>query len=135
MFAKQNLGYEHQAYIGVGSNLNQPRQRCEQAVNLLRIQPQIIVSQVSSLYESEPMVLEGKNPDEYPWYTNAVIEVKTDLNPYQLFKTLKAIERQMGRSESPAKWEPRVIDLDLLFYDHLVFKTDELTVPHPGIAK
>jgi 2-amino-4-hydroxy-6-hydroxymethyldihydropteridine diphosphokinase len=62
------------------------------------------------------------------------IEAETGLEPEELLKVLKKTETAMGRSPG-TRWGPRVIDLDILFYDDLVIKTADLEVPHPGIKE
>lgn len=67
---------------------------------------------------------------EQPDFLNLALEVQTDLAPAELLRALKAIEGQMGRTETGARWRPRVIDIDILFMDGLVVDHDELQVPH-----
>jgi len=69
---------------------------------------------------------------EQPDFLNKVIQVETSLSPLELLERLLDIENKMGRIRD-VKWGPRIIDLDLLFYDDLVYKDAELTIPHPGI--
>jgi 2-amino-4-hydroxy-6-hydroxymethyldihydropteridine diphosphokinase len=59
-----------------------------------------------------------------------VIEAVTDLDPLELIRQLKQIEREMGRTPA-VRFGPRLIDLDLLFFEHRVIEMDLLTVPHP----
>lgn len=120
---------EHTAFIAIGSNMDSPADNCIEAANLLDDHPAISVSDRSSLYETEPF---GKNDQD--WFINSVVEVTTHLSPELLFKACLAIEKKMGRVREE-KWGPRVIDLDILFYDDFVFKERDLEVPHPGIAE
>jgi 2-amino-4-hydroxy-6-hydroxymethyldihydropteridine diphosphokinase len=62
------------------------------------------------------------------------IKAKTDLGPGELLKLFKKIESKTGRQPG-TRWGPRAIDLDILFYDDLIFKSAELEIPHPGIAE
>ncbi|PWG74270.1 2-amino-4-hydroxy-6-hydroxymethyldihydropteridine diphosphokinase, partial [Enterococcus hirae] len=71
------------------------------------------VSSMSSLYETEPA-----GYTEQPKFINAVIKIETDLSPHDLLNSLKLIEKRMGR-ERTFRWGPRIIDLDILFYDDL----------------
>jgi 2-amino-4-hydroxy-6-hydroxymethyldihydropteridine diphosphokinase len=68
---------------------------------------------------------------EQPEFINMAIEIETDLGPEDLLSTLKDIEREMGRKEG-IRWGPRIIDLDILFYNDVVMKTPELEIPHRG---
>jgi 2-amino-4-hydroxy-6-hydroxymethyldihydropteridine diphosphokinase len=120
---------EHTAFIAIGSNMDSPADNCIEAANLLDDHPAISVSSRSSLYETEPF---GKNDQD--WFINSLVEVTTHLSLELLFKACLAIEKNMGRVRGE-KWGPRVIDLDILFYDDFVFKERDLEVPHPGIAE
>ena len=111
-------------YIGVGSNLGNRQENCLHAIELLQ-KKGIIVTKRSSLYETEPWGLKDQ-----PRFINMAIEIETGLNPEELLKILKDIEREVGREES-FKWGPRIIDLDILLFDNIILKTDNLEIPHP----
>jgi 2-amino-4-hydroxy-6-hydroxymethyldihydropteridine diphosphokinase len=119
---------EHTAFIAIGSNMESPADNCIEAANLINDHPAISVSSQSSLYETEPF---GKSDQD--WFINSVVEVTTHLSPELLFKACLNIEKKMGRVRSE-KWGPRIIDLDILFYDDCVFRESNLEIPHPGIA-
>lgn len=120
---------EHTAFIAIGSNMDSPADNCIEAANILDNHPVISISSRSSLYETEPF---GKSDQD--WFVNSVVKVTTHLSPKLLFKACLAIEKNMGRVRVE-KWGPRIIDLDILFYDDFVFKESDLEVPHPGIAE
>lgn len=111
-------------YIGIGSNLGDREGNCLRAVKLLS-EDGLIVRKQSSLYETEPWGLKDQ-----PGFINMAIEAETGLEPLKLLELLKNIEKQMGRNES-VRWGPRVIDLDILFYNDLVIDTPEFRIPHP----
>lgn len=111
-------------YIGIGSNLGDRKENCLRAIELLQ-KREIIVTKRSSLYETEPWGVKDQ-----PLFLNMAIEIKTGLNPAELLKILKDIEREVGREES-FKWGPRIIDLDILLFDNIILKTDNLEIPHP----
>lgn len=118
------------AYIGVGSNLHDPRQQVHNALELLSALPEVLVVRRSRLYRSPPM-----GPPDQPDYVNAVAAVLTRSPARMLLEALKSIERAQGREADPVRWGPRIIDLDLLVYgSHRVDETG-LTVPHRGIAE
>lgn len=117
----------HLIYIGIGSNLNEPLENCRQAMDHLSGHSKINVTARSSFYKTEPV---GKTDQD--WFINAALEARTSLNPSELLQELLSIEKNMGR-ERLEKWGPRIIDLDLLFYDDRVESSGELTVPHPEI--
>ena len=65
---------------------------------------------------------------------NAVIKIKTDYSPEKLHKSLKKIEVEIGRTET-VKWGPRVLDLDILFFNEMIYKSEDLQIPHKGITE
>jgi 2-amino-4-hydroxy-6-hydroxymethyldihydropteridine diphosphokinase len=114
------------AYIGIGSNLGNRGENCERAIALL-IKRGIKVIKRSSLCETEPWGVK-----EQPEFINMAVEIETHLRPEKLLKNLKEIETDLGRRESK-RWGPRIIDIDILFYDNFVINTPELEIPHSGI--
>lgn len=113
------------AFIGLGSNLGERLRMLQDAVAQLSELPQTEVVAVSSVYESPPIDRSEQNP-----FLNAVCKVATELSPIALFNALKDIERKLGRPERYARWSPRPIDLDILFYDKQAIEQDGLTIPH-----
>jgi 2-amino-4-hydroxy-6-hydroxymethyldihydropteridine diphosphokinase len=87
------------------------------------------VTGISSVYETEPMYLEDQG-----WFLNCVMSVETELTPRALLDALQAIEAGMGR-ERVVKYGPRVVDLDILFYDGEVVSEPGLEIPHPKIPE
>ncbi len=112
------------AYIGIGSNLGKREENCLHAIELLQ-RREIIVKKRSALYETEPWGI-----TKQPRFINMAVEIETRLEPKDLLGVLKEIEKVMGREKSP-KWGPRIIDLDILLFDDMVLKEDELEIPHP----
>ncbi len=121
------IGHKSKVYLGLGSNIGNKEANVAWALKLLP--DHVAVSEVSSIYESEPVGFK-----EQPWFVNAVCSAYTDLPAPQLLDYLKHIESQMGRIMS-FKDAPRVIDIDILFYDDQVINTPDLTIPHPRIAE
>jgi 2-amino-4-hydroxy-6-hydroxymethyldihydropteridine diphosphokinase len=117
------------AFIGIGSNMEDPAARCRDAVRRLGSVPGIRLLRSSSLYRTEPVGLLDQ-----PWFINAVAEIRTGLRPQALFAALKGIEREMGRIEG-LRWGPRVMDLDLLLYGQEVFAEEGLVIPHPEMHR
>lgn len=111
-------------YLGIGSNLGEREENCLKAVRALT-EKGIIVKKVSTLYETEPWGVK-----EQPDFINFAVEAETDLFPGVLLQVIKEIEKQMGRAET-YKWGPRIIDIDILFYDDLIYDSTELKIPHP----
>jgi 2-amino-4-hydroxy-6-hydroxymethyldihydropteridine diphosphokinase len=117
------------AYIGLGSNLEQPERQIREALDLLDRVPGTRLVARSSLYRSAPL-----GGIEQPDFVNAVAGALTILQPVDLLAALQDIERQRGRERDGTRWGPRVVDLDLLVYGGRTIDEPELTVPHPGIA-
>jgi len=82
---------------------------------------------VSPVYETAPW-----GYTEQPAFLNQVIQAETDLAPLNLLEYLKSRETALGRKPT-FRYGPRVIDLDILFYDNLIMSTPELTIPHPNM--
>jgi 2-amino-4-hydroxy-6-hydroxymethyldihydropteridine diphosphokinase len=112
------------AYIGIGSNLGNRQENCLRAVELLE-EKGIIVKKRSSMHETEP-----RGVKDQPRFINMAREIETDLESKELLRILKIVEKELGRKES-FKWGPRSIDLDILLFDDLVLKEDDLEIPHP----
>ncbi|MEI6068430.1 MAG: 2-amino-4-hydroxy-6-hydroxymethyldihydropteridine diphosphokinase [Methylococcaceae bacterium] len=118
------------AYIGLGSNLEQPVAQ----ITLARIAIASITGvqelAFSSLYHSLPM-----GPQDQPDYVNAVMGVKTDLLPMALLRSLQAIENDQGRQRIGERWGARTLDLDVLIYGEQEIDVPDLTVPHKGLEE
>ena len=67
------------------------------------------------------------------YFLNQVLKVETNLDPFKLLDTIKAIEYKMGRFKSNKRYMPRIIDIDILSYDNLVIDDNRLSIPHPKI--
>jgi 2-amino-4-hydroxy-6-hydroxymethyldihydropteridine diphosphokinase len=120
----------HPAYIGVGSNLNDPREQVVRAFSKLAELPGTRMVLTSPIYRSKPF-----GPVEQPDFANAVVGVLTQLEPRELLAGLQALEAAQGRPEKRQKWGPRVIDLDVLVYGRERLADPQLTIPHPGIVE
>ncbi len=118
------------AYVGLGSNLDNPAQQVQSAVEALRRDQDMAVTACSRLYRNPPM-----GPQDQPEYVNAVVAMTTTLAARVLLERLQAIESQLGRSRDGQRWGPRIIDLDLLVYGEAIIDEAGLHVPHRGIAE
>ncbi len=117
------------AYIGLGSNLDDPPAQIARAVAALGTVPGTRVLRVSPLYGSVPM-----GPADQPDFVNAAAAVLTQQPPLDLLDALLSIELALGRVRR-RHWGPRVIDLDLLWHGAGVQSHPRLTLPHPGISQ
>ena len=117
------------AYVGIGSNLDEPVRQVEQALLELDRLPHSRVVKRSSLYKSAPVGY-ASQPD----FVNAVAQLETGMPAERLLSELFEIEKRHGRERSFAN-APRALDLDLLLFEKLQIKTERLTVPHPRMHK
>lgn len=116
------------AFIGLGSNLSEPRKQLQMATQAIRQIPDSHMKKVSGVYKTSPM-----GPSDQNDYLNAVIELETELDAKSLLDHLQKIENDMGRKRQGERWQARNIDLDILLYGNEVIDTAELIVPHPGM--
>ncbi len=117
------------AYLCLGSNLGDKLGNIQQAVRMLTQTSMVTVVRSSAFYETEPW-----GNKELDWFVNAVIEVKTKLSPRELLDLCKNTEIQMGRKKTESKnYEPRNIDIDILFYGDLIINEPDLIIPHPHL--
>ena len=117
------------AYIGLGSNLDDPAAQLDEARRRLTLIDGVAITRVSSYYATAPVgVL------DQPWFINAAVELKTTLAPEDLLAALLQVENDMGRVRTQ-RWGPRLVDLDLLLYNNNVVNTPRLQVPHPEISR
>ncbi|MBI5644772.1 2-amino-4-hydroxy-6-hydroxymethyldihydropteridine diphosphokinase [Candidatus Kaiserbacteria bacterium] len=111
-------------YLGLGSNVGNRREHLSDAIRMLS--PNVLVREVSPIYESEPHGVS----EPQPRYFNLALRATTDYAPQMLLSYLKNLEQALGRSRNTHN-QPRPIDIDILLYDDLVHESDELTIPHP----
>ncbi len=116
------------AYIGLGSNLNNPKAQIEKALSAINRAEEVSLKEVSSFYESKPLLdMPGPN------YINAVCGVDTSLSAIDLLDVCQSIEDDQKRVRE-VKWGSRTIDLDILLYEQQVISNERLSIPHPEIA-
>ena len=118
------------AYVGLGSNLAEPRRQVEQAIQKLSELPRTNLLARSKLYATEPW----GNRDQ-PGFVNAVAVLDTQLNARELLDALLSIERQAGRERNGERWGPRILDLDILLYGAARIDEPALHVPHPRLQE
>lgn len=118
------------AYIGLGSNLDDPQAQLRSALQALTEIPATQLAAHSSLYRSTPL-----GGLDQPDYLNAVAALDTQLSAQALLAELQAIEHRQGRVRSAQRWQARTLDLDLLLYGDLQLQDAALTVPHPGLSE
>ena len=116
------------AYIGIGSNLNDPVDQVERAFQALANLPSSQLAARSPRYRTAPV----GGPTDQPDYLNAVAALETALTPDALLAALQTIETAQGRVRAE-RWGPRTLDLDLLLYGSITRNDPRLTLPHPRL--
>ncbi|GAA6203832.1 MULTISPECIES: 2-amino-4-hydroxy-6-hydroxymethyldihydropteridine diphosphokinase [Thalassotalea] len=116
------------AYIGLGSNLSDPKAQIHLAIEQIKTIPNTHCIKISSLYYSRPM-----GPQDQPDYMNAVMAVETQLPALVLLDHLQAIENKAGRVRKENRWGARILDLDILLFGDKTINNERLTVPHYGM--
>ena len=114
-------------YLSLGSNLGDRLANLRKACD--EIEPKIHLIDQSPVYETEPW-----GYSDQPLFLNQVVKAETDLEPFDLLTFLKDTEVHIGRRET-FRFGPRLIDLDILFYDDLSMETPSLTIPHPRMKE
>ncbi|MDR1522623.1 MAG: 2-amino-4-hydroxy-6-hydroxymethyldihydropteridine diphosphokinase [Endomicrobium sp.] len=113
-------------YLGLGSNIGNRAENIFTALSFMQSSLLIRIIKVSSLYETSPI-----GPKQKPFY-NIAIKAKTNLNPCDLLFFLKRLEQILGRKKT-IKWGPRIIDIDILFFNKKVLNNYLLSIPHKDV--
>jgi 2-amino-4-hydroxy-6-hydroxymethyldihydropteridine diphosphokinase len=116
---------KHIVYLGLGSNLGDRNENLKDAITSLP--PQMDIKAKSPVYETPPWGYEDQ-----PRFLNQVVKVQTYLDAEPLLKHIKRLEVALGR-KATFRNGPRLIDIDILFYDDLILNTPALIVPHPHL--
>ena len=114
--------------LGLGSNLGDREEHLRRALASLE-QRGVRVLQSASLYITEP-----RDITDQPWFINTVFNAETQWQPMELLAECLEVEREAGRVRTIAGG-PRPLDIDILFYGSLEFRSEELIIPHPRYAE
>lgn len=117
-------------HLALGSNLGDRAGHLRAAVEAVGALPGTRVVRVSHAYETAPWGVA-----EQPAFLNAAAAIATEMQPLELLRALKDIERRLDRAPSGVKWGPRVIDVDIVLWGDLVLNGPELHVPHPEFRR
>jgi 2-amino-4-hydroxy-6-hydroxymethyldihydropteridine diphosphokinase len=118
------------AYVGLGSNLDDPPRQISAALAALRAMPEVASLTASALYRSKPM-----GPVPQADFCNAAAGMLTQLPVRAWFERLRQLEQLLGRAPPRLRWGPRRIDLDLLVFAGETLNDATLELPHPGLAQ
>lgn len=114
----------HQAYLSLGSNMGDRKAYLKQGIERLSAHPLIQVQQEAETLETEPYG--GVEQDDF---LNTAVKLRTLLTPKELLDHIRDVESAAGRVRE-IRWGPRTLDVDILFYDKMIYEDDELTLPH-----
>ena len=120
----------HTAIISIGSNLGDKEENCQKGIDRLMASGNATLVKASRFYRTSPVDYLDQD-----WFVNAAVKLETPLEPLELLETLKAVQQQCGRTKSDIRFGPRVLDLDIIFYDRLVMTSPLLEIPHPRMHK
>lgn len=119
----------HIVFLGLGSNIGDRLFYINSAIEKISAIENVTLSASSAIYETEPW---GVTDQEL--YLNCAVKIETELPPDELFVHIKMIEKELGR-EVTEKWTARKIDIDILFYDDIIFDDGKLSIPHSKIQE
>ena len=118
-------------FLSLGSNLGDRLGYLQQATSIIGMTEDVNIIATSSFYETEPWQMNSKN-----WFVNAIVQISTTLEPYELLAVCQRIEAQLGRQRGLEKdYTDRTIDIDILFYDNKIINDKNLVVPHKFFHK
>lgn len=118
------------AYLGLGSNLGNRMAFLRSGRDSLVDRFDIALIRAAGVYETEAV----GGPPENPLFLNTVLQIETSLEPQQLLAACLSIEDEFGRTR-PARWAPRTLDIDILFYADRVICEEDLIIPHPRLQE
>ena len=121
---------KHIVYISVGSNIGDKLLNCQKGISALAESDTSIIIDQSNFYKTEPV-----DYTDQDWFINAVVKIETVLDPFQLLYELKTIEKNAGRIENQIRYGPRILDLDIIFYDDIIINSSKLIIPHHRMHK
>ena len=117
----------HRVFLGIGSNLDDRKENLQKAI--AGLQRNLQINQISKIYETQPWGFADQ-----PAFLNQVLSAETEFAPFELLTEIKAIEKEVGRTPT-FRYGPRLIDIDILFFDDLILNEENLTIPHPMLAE
>ena len=119
----------HTVFISIGSNIGDRLENCKKAIKGLSDNENTRLIKMSSFYETEPW-----GEIEQDWFVNCVVKIETSLDVKALFALFQDIEKGLGRNREK-KGGPRIIDLDILFFNRDITEIKEIIIPHQLLHK
>ncbi len=114
------------AFLSMGSNKGEPSENLKRALVLLEEKDHTRILKVSRAYKTEP-----QDYQDQAWFENLAVKIQTRLAPTDLLLFLKEIESRLDKTGKEFRYGPRIIDLDIVYYEDLVFESNDLIIPHP----
>ncbi|MBF0210714.1 MAG: 2-amino-4-hydroxy-6-hydroxymethyldihydropteridine diphosphokinase [Desulfamplus sp.] len=121
---------KHTVFISIGSNMGDKYANCIRGIEHINQLHGTKVVDIAHFYKTSPV-----DYKEQEWFINSALKIETELEPDNLMVTLKNIEEKIGQYEKSVRFGPRIIDLDIIFYDDMLINRDNLTIPHPRMDK
>ncbi|OQY02409.1 MAG: 2-amino-4-hydroxy-6-hydroxymethyldihydropteridine diphosphokinase [Desulfobacteraceae bacterium 4572_130] len=118
------------AFISIGSNIGEKYQNCIKSMELLNGLNSTRIIDVSNFYRTKPV-----DYTDQDWFINAVLKIQTKLTSFELINELQKIEQSLGQFKKNIRFGPRIIDLDIIFFNQDIIKTKYLIIPHPRMHK
>ena len=118
------------AIVSIGSNMGDKLENCRTAISRLDGLAHTSVTSCSRFYRTAPVDYLDQD-----WFVNAAVKIDTFLTPHKLLAALQKIQRLTGRRHDSIRFGPRILDLDIIFYEDLVIESAELVIPHPRMHK
>jgi 2-amino-4-hydroxy-6-hydroxymethyldihydropteridine diphosphokinase len=118
------------AYLSIGSNKGDKKENLNLAIDCLEHHPLIRIVAVSSFYKTQP-----QNFEDQDWFVNAALKIETQAQPEELLDILKQIEHSLDKEGKAFRFGPRIIDLDIVYFQDRVVKTAHLDIPHPRMQE
>ncbi|MDM7273700.1 2-amino-4-hydroxy-6-hydroxymethyldihydropteridine diphosphokinase [Sulfurihydrogenibium azorense] len=115
----------NKVFLGLGSNVGDRLTNLNKAIEILSDKIEIL--KISKVYETKPVGVENQ-----PDFLNMAVMGQTELDHISLFEFVKNVEKQVGRVYR-YRWGPREIDIDILFFNDLIYKSQDLEIPHPRL--
>jgi 2-amino-4-hydroxy-6-hydroxymethyldihydropteridine diphosphokinase len=120
----------HIAYISVGSNIGDKLVNCRKGIAAFTETGRSKILAQSRFYATEPVDYEDQD-----WFINAMVKIETAHDPFQLLDQIESIQRAAGRKIDLVRFGPRILDLDIIFYNDRIINSERLVVPHPRMHK
>ncbi len=118
------------AYLSVGANLGDKIANCRAGLLRLEQRPDTRVVVVSPFYRTEPVDFVDQD-----WFVNLAAKIRTELDPFALLRVLQDIQQEAGQGPKRVRFGPRLLDLDIIFYEDAVIETAGLVLPHPRMHR